>query len=616
MAKPFEQKDNLFMTCAIHLIPMPKWTMWRDPPCCHGLAEAVEKMDRFCHRIYKVPVTWMCSYAGLQQHAEQLKRFVHEYGDEVTIMEGGIASRAVLDNQPEVYQGWVEDCGLKRPGEDFQSKEAEAVGARAFHDMGYDEQKVCISYLKDYFDRTIGVPTRTLSTPCTNADTIRIMMELGMDVSWGYCWNYFCEGMNHKGSVPYPFYISPKNHSVPDPAPGQKRVLGLHWGMSSAAIYNRAEVHSKHGGPGFCSNPLELANRSEGLEKYDLHRKLIREAVSWAQWNPYGHLPLQLEAIWLSEDEISPELHDMYPTFNSANTEVLYTQIEECLRCGAKPVTFAGFADWHREHVGDTAEMVQHHEDPLPEVRNRGKDAHVPPLVLYGSSKRQFWFDRGRGFNYVRRYSYTPVVPEEQIVNEYPFDSEPRVYLRIKHSANVRTGLVIRPEGVHYELSQFDLTAYDGDPDYAAILWHANIPSYVKDEDITIGGALKGFKTIRPKNLAILFAELAKGENSIVFRSDLPGKHVRIVSAETVGKRFEVWIENDADEAYLNSIEFAMPTGLRIGGFWWDGHYSRTIFRYGWGHYSREDGKFWLASYYPVQLKINRGLTRMSVELL
>jgi hypothetical protein len=121
---------------------------------------------------------------------------------------------------------------------------------------------------------------------------------------------------------------------------------------------------------------------------------------------------------------------------------------------------------------------------------------------------------------------------------------------------------------------------------------------------------------VRDRNVAILFADLKQGGNPMVFRSDLPGEHIKIVRSERVGRRWEVWIENDAEEARLHSFSAMTEPGLRIGGWWWDGRYSRTIYRYGWGGYDRFTGGISFACFYPVTMKINQGLTRVSFELL
>jgi hypothetical protein len=616
MTEAIQKTSPIFSTCAIHLTIVPQHIMRWDPPSYHPNEEAIAKIDRFCHRIYKVPITWLCSYAALKKYGDQLKTFIRDYGDEVAIYESGIACLHSLDYKPQEFQPWVEEAGIKRPDEGFQSKEAEAIGGKGWHDMTYAEQKTALGYLKQAYEDFLGSPVRILATPCTNQDTIRVMTEIGLDVSWGYCWNYFCEGMNHKGSLLHPFYISHENHSAPEQDIAAGKVLSIPWGTASPLVYTHVETHSRLGGPGFCSNALELAIRSEGLDKYDLHRKLIEEWASWAAWNPFVHIPIQLEAVWLSEDEISKELYDQYPTFNSATTEVLYTQIETALRIGAMPVTMSQFADWHKENIRDTAEFVTYAQDPLPDVRNRGKDQAYSPQVLYGSRQKQYWFDQSRGFNYIRKYSYSPIVHEKNIINEYPFADEPQVYLKIKHALNMTAGVMITPEKIAYELTEFELTAYQDVPDYAAILWQANLPSYINDADLETGGVLREFRTVREKNFAILFADLKQGDNKFIFRSDLPKEYIRIVRSEKVGKRYEVWIQNDVEEVHLHTLKVQTLPGLKVGGFWWDGRYNKTIFRLGPAHYDRDTGMLMLRALYPASLKLNAGLTRLSLEIL
>ncbi len=605
----------IFTTCAIHLSVVPQHIMKCDPTCCHPNEEAIEKIDRFCHRIYNIPITWLCSYAALKKYSRQLKEFVHTYGDEVAIYEAGIACHHSLDYKPEEFQPWVEEAGMTRPDAGFRSKEAEAIGGKAWHDLTYDEQKTALTYLKRAYEDVLDAPVRILATPHTNGDTIRIMSEIGLDVSWGYCWNYFCEGINHKGSLIQPFYISHDNHSVPEQNPERNDVLAILWGTFSPVLGTHPEIHSRLGAPGFCSNALELAIRSEGLDKFDHHRKIIEEWVSWAQWNPYALLPLQLEAAWFSETEISKELYDQFPTFNSTTTEVFYTQLETALRLGAKAVTMSRFADWHKENIGNTAEFIAYSRDPLPNVRSRGKDQAYSPYVVYSNSQSQYFFDQSRGYNYVKKYIYSPVVPENRVVNEYPFADEPQVYLKIKHALNVTGGIVLTPEKTAYELTDFVLTAYQDVPDYAAILWQANIPPYLRDSDIEIGGVLREFKTVRQKNLAILFADLKQGENQFIFRSDIPKKHIRIVSSEKVGRRYEIWFENTADPVSLQTLHTQILTGLKVGGFWWDGRYYKTIYHYGPSHYDRYSGMLYLRAIYPASFMLNAGLTRMSLEL-
>jgi hypothetical protein len=606
-----------FMTCSVHLSDAPWCVMKNDPPGLHQQYEAIEKMHRFCHEIYNVPITWLASYAALMKYKEYLVRFVRDYGDEVAIMDGVISSNESLGGEAEKYQSWVEACGLSRPGSEYRSKEAEvAAGSRVLHDLSYDDQMTALSYLKQRYDEILGQNTRALAVPWINGDTIKVMKELGMDVSWGYCWNYFCEGINHKGSLLQPFYISDINHTIPSQQVDGKDVLAIPWGTFSPVIAYGVEAHSRMGAPGYCLNALELANRSEGHDKFRYHENIVKETLAQGKWNRYAYVPLQLEAAWMDEAPMPEERYTQFPSFNSANTEVFYTEIETALRSDARPLTLSGFADWFKEKIKDTPPTVYYSEDYLPDLRSKGKDQAYPPMVIYADKTRQYWFSKARGMNYLRKYEYASQIPENEIVEEYPFEMEPRVFLKVKTGLNLQTGIKLSPEGACYEAAGMQFSAYDGDPNYAAILWKANIPAYIQDSDLETGGAVTGFRTIRDKNAAIVFANLRKGTNDLVFRSDLPSKHVRIKSVARTGQRYEIWLENDGDEVVLHTLNAILEPGLKIGGFWWDGLYSRTIFRYGWGVYDWETGAFELKCFYPVALKVNHGLTRVSVELL
>ena len=70
------------------------------------------------------------------------------------------------------------------------------------------------------------------------------------------------------------------------------------------------ETHCRMGLPGYCLNSLEMTNRSDGLAKYRYHEKVITEVLENSAWNRYSLAPLQLEAVWLDEGEISEEYYD------------------------------------------------------------------------------------------------------------------------------------------------------------------------------------------------------------------------------------------------------------------------------------------------------------------
>ncbi len=609
-------RDHTLFACCIHLYATPERLTPADPPGMHDEAEAIGKAHRLCHTIHKIPITWLCSYTALGRYGDTLRRYYEEYGDEVAIMEGAILNRSTVGEDAGRLQGWVEECGLARPGDNV-SKEPELPGGKGLHEYSAADQRKALAYLKQRYDEIIGANTRTLGCAWAGGDTIAAMKAVGLDVLWGYCWNYFCEGINHKGCPPVSFYVDSQNHNVPDQAAGGPRVLAVHWGPFSPVIGMHVETHCRQGQAAFCLNALELTNRSEGTDRFRYHENVIRETLGQAEWNPFAFLPLQLEACWFSERGFAdPEYYDPFPRFSSHNAEAFYTEIDTALRAGARPVTLSGFANWFAEHVGDTAETVIYSEDLLPEVRSKGKDQAYPPFVIYSDKSRQLWFDKGCGFNPVRTYRYAPVVRDRDIAGEQPFDGEPPVVLKLKTARNLRAGIVLDDDGATYEATDLELTAREDVPDYAAILWQANLPEYVRDEDIEFGGAVTGFRTVRPKNLAILFASLRKGDNAFVFRSEVPRKFVRIVESALVGKRWEIWVENMGGAVRLQRIRTRVGPGLRLGGFWWNGQYSRTIYRYGWGAYDRAGGGLDIQLFYPATLEVVPGLNRLSLELL
>lgn len=606
-----------FVSCSVHLSDHP-WSMLEcDPPALHHQHEAIEKMHRLCHGIYRVPITWLCSWSALQKYQDRLVDFVKNYGDEVAIMESGIFSSELLDGEVEKYQSWVEECGMKRPDAEFHSATGEELrpGAYTMQDMPYEQQKTMLAYLKKRYDEILGQNTRSFASPMNNGDTIRAMKEVGLDVSQGYCWDYFCEGINHKGCLLQPFNVSSANQVAPDQETGGPSVLAIQWGPISPVIAAHTENHARMGMPGYCLNALELTNRSEGHDKFRFHEKVIQEWYAQAAWNSFAFAPLQLEACWMDESEMPESLYDQYPRFNSRNTEVFYSEIETALRCGAKPVTLSQFADWHREHVRDTAPSIFYAEDHMPDLRSKGKDQPYQPMIVYGDKEKQYWFSKSRGMNYTRRYLYDPLVPNSEIEEEYPFDNEPKVFLKVKSAINIQAGIRLTMTSAIYEIGSLDLSAYHDDAHYAAALWEANVPSYISDDEIEIGGGITGFRTLREKNAALVFGNLKKGLNQLILRSEKPSRYVRIKKIEKVGKRYEIWIQNDGDEVQLHSLQVKLEPGLKIGGFWWDGYYSHTLFRYGWAGYDRKTGELDLRCFYPITLKVNAGLTRCSIEL-
>ena len=605
---------NLFTTITIHLSSWPPESLRGDPPSLHNQREAILKMHRFCHEIYHIPICWITSYNALLEYRDLLIEYCRDYGDEVGIMEYGIMSLDVLDGQPEKYQGWVEEAGMERPGH-FKSDEPELQDKKGWYDMSRDEQYRGISYLKREYERILGRSVNILACPFVNGNTIEVMRELNFRVLWAHNWNYFCEGINNKGCLFYPFYPSTENHNFPARQDEEKGPLAIHWGPKAPAIGANVGVMSRRE-PAWCLTAMEVCNRSLGLDDWDFHRKVLREEASHAANNLYAHIPLQLEAVWIDEGEELEGHYDQYPAYNSRNTEVFYTEIEACLKLGAQVVTQSDFAQWHAESIKDTAEMLLYCEDPLPDVRGNGKDRAYEPVVLYGDRHRQYIFSKSTGYNYIRKYDYDKTDPHRLLHGEIPFENEPDVYLKTKTGIQIHAGILLSPESARYAVDGFELTAFQDTPDYAAVLWEANIPNFLSDHELEVSGAATGFRTIRDKNVLLFFADLAEGENVLKLESTSLDERIFIRETTIVGRRAEIWIQNDAETCRLASLRASIGSGHRIGGFYWDGVYFKTIEALSPGGYNRDSGEITIGAIYPRYLPIYKGLTRVSIELL
>jgi len=602
--------NNLFFTNSIMVREMPTSFLIGDPPAYHGQDEAIQKIHRFCHEIYNMPITWLCCNTSIHKYKDLWKEYIEKYGDEVAVLEWGMFTKELVGDEAERYQSWVERAGITRPSNFIYNDELQnAVG---FHNMNYDDIYKAIKFFKEDFKETLGVELKTFANAFVDNRTIKVMREFDIPNVWGYNWNYFCEGINNKGCPPVPFYISDENHNVP--AKDTTYPVGVHWGGASHVISYHTDKMCRQGGAGHCLNALEMTNRSYGLDKIDFHKKVIKEYADNAKWNPCMHVPLQLEAIWFDEGAVPAELgvYDQYPQFNSHNTETYYSQLEECLKVGAKPVTVNSLCDWYRANVKPGAETVLYSEDLVPDLRHKGKDTDLPPLVVYQDNKNTYWFSKDRKFNYIRKYDYTEV--PTQVITEYPYESEPEVALQAKHMLNPTAGLRIIDDKCKYELNDFHLSSYGDYKDYCAIIWQSNIPDYIKDEDIKIGGFVNRFKNVKEKNLSLLFGDLKDGVNTSLFESDKPNDYVKIVSSSLVGKRYEIWIENKGCESDLIHIETNIAPGLKIGGYWWNGEFNHSCYRFGWNDYNQKTGRFLIKVFYPITFKLKTGLNRLSIE--
>lgn len=596
----------VFFTTTIHLTAYPPEKLLGDPIGLHGQSEAIEKMHRFCHEIYHVPVSWIVSWGALQQYGARLKEFCRDYGDDVGILEYGVEAGSGAGSDDALYQGWVTEAGLLQP-ETFDPSEPESFVSKTWNDMTPAEQRQGIGYLKSAFEAVLERPVTTFASPYVNGETVKILTELGFTCLWSYNWNYDCEGINNRGCLPHPFYPHAANHNVP--AAVSDGPLAVHWGPFSATTYLNADVMS-HRVPTWCLNSMELTNRSPALDEQDYHRKVLAEYFAQTDRNPFVHIPLQLEATWLDEGPELEGYYDQYPDYNARCTEAFYSQIEYCLRHGATGVSLASLAAWHREQVGTTSEVMLYSEDPVPTLRANGKDRAYEPAVVWGNADGQYYFSRSAGFNYVTRYDY---VAARQTGELTPL-AAPAVTLLPKRSFAVSAGIRLSDAGARYVLDRFTLHAETPQSGYAALWWEANLPSYVTESNI-VTEHLTGFRLLRDKNAVLLLADLPAGDTEIGFSSDAPGRYIRIQSVELIGKRCEIWIENTGEEVALTALDTTLPAGLRLGGFWWDGTYYRTLSQYDWMWYDRASGQLHLGAGYPKTFPVRQGLTRCSIEL-
>ena len=207
--------------------------------------------------------------------------------------------------------------------------------------------------------------------------------------------------------------------------------------------------------------------------------------------------------------------------------------------------------------------MVWYEEDVIPEVRNSGKDQAYAPILLYADRQRQFIFLKSHGFDYMRYYGYDPVQRREDLRDEYPFETEPKVYLRIEEWVSQKTGIVLTTEGARYSLDGFDLYSYEYVTDYACVPWEANIPDNVEGHDLHHSPSIRRVRLIREKNLALLFAALKPGLYEVRVWSEVPNELIRIKEVARVGRRFEIWMENDGPPARLHTLEARIDPGRR-----------------------------------------------------
>ncbi len=597
--------DNIFCTCTIMALRHP---MSLNPECLTSeceLDDAISKVHKFFHEYLKVPVVWLINDAMLEPRGETFRRMHQEYGDEFGIYESGIFAAGT---QPGYGQDWPEKLGIKRP-----SLIENPIGL-TWAEMPEDMQVQALGYLKKRVDDVIGQDTKLVYAANGGANTVRAMKKVGLEILWGYNWHLYGDFVDATGrGAPFTaFYVSDVHQKAAAPI-GDKSVLGIPWGACNLLNSYSVSWASRSGQNNVCINAHEVANRSGDIESQDYIEKVITELVGQAGWNPFVHIPVQIEAVWIDEGGASWGQH---PRFTSHTTEVFYRIMEVAIRHGAKVVTCGDFLKWYRENFDRTPETLHYSEDLLPGHRFRGKDQDYAPMLAYCSHERQMIFLKSHGFNIARAYSYKDVRQADDPRREYPYQLPPPVDLKIGFWRDIQTGVVVTPEKAYYSAEGIDMTADAPQPDYAFILWQANLPDYIDIDDLECTPSISRVKLLREKNIAVVFASLAEGDNDLGIRSDKPNKYIKIERQEISGGRCEIYIRNDGPEVRLHRLQTKIDSHLQIGGFWWDGKYHQSIFHYHYSPYNWRTGEMTLNTAYPMSLPLYHGTTRCSIELL
>ncbi len=569
-------------------------------------AEAVEKIDEFCHRRLGIPVNWLVCRDSVKRLKEKLRQWHEEYGDEVGVFEWGIYGGMVAGGG---VQSWVEELGMSRPAQDF---------LRPWHDLSEQEATTALAFLKAEFERELGFPV-TLAFGANGGDAmVRALKATGFRVMWGYNWNLYGDGVDAtgRGSLPDPFFVNSLHAKIPA-EPGDTSLLGVPWGAGDYCNIWQLVRQCRLAVNNVCLNPHELANRSGALDQHDYVEKLFARAAA-EHWNPYRYVPLQCEAVWLDE---SGDFYRHHPDFPTRTVETFFHEIETALRHGARCVGFGEFRDWMAAHFDRTPTMVHLCRDLLPDTRIRGKDQAFSEVVLFGGSEKQLIFEKSHGFNPVRSYSYVPARSGLPPGGEYPGEGEPEVELKVLEWTSPSFGVSLSAEGARYEAAYlgipgFSLTAGRDYPNYHCLMWHFNLPDYIAPEELSCSDNIRSIDPIREGNLALIRADLRRGDNRLCWSSDLVSRHLHVETPRRRGRRFEIYLYNDASPVGVTALEVQLTPGLQLGGFWWDGKYYDSIYFFNYSPYDWRSGKLKLFTAYPDALPLRRGMTRCSFEIL
>lgn len=568
--------------------------------------EAIEKIDDFFHRRLGVPVNWLICHKGMLRIKDTLRRFHDEYGDEVGVMEWCLYGEKLLE--PGV-QTWVEQAGVTRP-----------AGESLIPWNQLDEEEIyrAFSCLKSEYEKALGFEVVLAFGANGGDDMVRALKRCGFQTMWGYNWNLYGDGVDAtgRGTLPDPFFVSSANAKIPA-EPGDTSLLGVPWGAGDYANIWQLPRQCRLAINNVCLNPHELANRSGDVDEYEYVEKFYARAAS-ETWNPYRFAPLQCEAHWLDE---SGRFFVHHPNFNTRSVEVLFHEVETALNYGAEIVTFQTFGKWMRTHFDRTPKVIHVCEDLLPDTRIRGKDCAFAETVIVSDAEKQLIFEKDHGFNYVRKYVYTPPVAGLPPNDEYPGLPEPAVELKVQAWTSPRFGLHLSANDACYEIGEmggdcFPLTALQDEPDYHCLIWHFNLPDYVNVEDLECSDNIKSVQLVRERNLAIINANLRQGNNELRLVSHLPAQYIHMEKPRLSGRRYEVYIRNDGPQVAVSFLDLLLEPNLKIGGFWWNGKYYSSIYHFNYSPYVWRTGELRLFLAWPDALPLRPGLNRCSFEVL
>lgn len=96
MDKTDARQENKVFTCSIRLSDWPASVVKRDPVSIHHQDEAIGKIERFCHKVYNVLITWFCGYSVLEKCVKKLIKLFYP--------------RLILSISDELPEGANEDC--------------------------------------------------------------------------------------------------------------------------------------------------------------------------------------------------------------------------------------------------------------------------------------------------------------------------------------------------------------------------------------------------------------------------------------------------------------------------------------------------------------------------